>query len=170
MKKNSVKYSAVCFLCVSFLSLRVIVLRYVWSQTPTTLKIYCPCGKISKRIISDQTMWVSSVELSSRSYFFLELRWIGWESRRDSIRADTHTFLVDIDDTSLKWWGPQCKTFLHSLILTHWGQVMHASANVVNCVVIFSDNELWPVRCLTITWTHGDLLSIGLLGINVSKN
>ena len=54
-----------------------------------------------------------------------------------------------------------------SLLLTHWGRVMHICLS--NLTIIGSDNGLSPGRRQAITWTSVGILLIGPLGTNFSE-
>ena len=54
---------------------------------------------------------------------------------------------------------------LWSILLTHWGQVMHIYVSKLS--IIGSDNGLLPGRCQAMIWTHAGILLIGPLGTNI---
>ena len=51
--------------------------------------------------------------------------------------------------------------------LTHWGRATHIRVSKVT--IIASDNGLSPGRRQAIVWNNAEILSIGLLGTNVSE-
>ena len=69
--------------------------------------------------------------------------------------------------TNIPWRNSQTGRYYPTILLTHWGRVMHIC--VSKLTIIGSDNGLSPNQRQVIIWTNAGILLIGPLGTNFSE-